>query len=94
EIVAMWHDDTALNVCLEWMKKPGIVWVEHTLFGERLAQLSGCKYFGSQGLASDGQFIDDADPNKAAIVSFDANKAGRNLQTKWNRNLVTAIREG
>ena len=93
-IVSRWCDDTAINICLEWMQQPGIVWVEHTLFGARLAELSGCKYYGPQGLAADGEFINDADPTKAAIVSFDANKAGRNLQAKWSRCLYTAIREG
>lgn len=93
-IVSRWCDDTALKVCEKWMQKPGLVWVEHTLFGHELAARTGAKYYGAKGQADDGSFIEDADPAKAHIVSFDANKAGRNLQTKWNRNLFTAIREG
>ncbi len=93
KVVDRWCDDTAVGVCLEWMKEPGIVWVKHTLFGERLAQLSGCKYYGPQGLARDGEFIDDADPTKAIIASVDANKEGRNLQKKFYRNLITALDE-
>jgi hypothetical protein len=92
--VAVWHDDSALRVCLDWMKKPGIVWTEHALFAERLSELSGCKYYGAKGVAEDGEFVDDADPGRAAILSIDANKEGRNLQTKWNRNLFTSPAEG
>jgi hypothetical protein len=75
-------------------KGPGIVWTEHALFAERLAAFAGVKYYGARGLASDGQFIDDADPTRPAIVSIDANREGRNLQTKWNRNLVVSPPEG
>lgn len=94
ETVAVWHDDSALKVCIEWMKQPGIVWVEHQFFGHCLAALSGCKYYGAKGLTDRGEFIDDADPNTAVILSIDANKEGRNLQHKWSRNLVTAPPEG
>lgn len=93
-VVAMWHDDSALKVCLEWMKEPGIVWTEHDLFARRLAELSGAKYYGAKGLTDRGEFIDDASPHAAVILSIDANKEGRNLQHKWSRNLVTAPPEG
>lgn len=93
-VVAMWHDDSALKVCLQWMKEPGIVWTEHDLFARRLAEMSGCKYYGAKGLTDRGEFIDDADPHTAVIVSIDANKEGRNLQHKWFRNLITAPPEG
>lgn len=92
--VPVWHDDSALRVCLEWMREPGIVWVEHQFFGHCLAALSGKKYYGAKGLTDRGEFIDDADPNTAVILSIDANKEGRNLQHKWSRNLVTAPPEG
>lgn len=91
--VPVWHDDTALKVCAKWMKKPGLVWVDHIPFGERLSKMTGATYYGAKGLAPDGEFIDDADPNKAIIVSVDANAEGRNLQ-KWNRNLLTTMLEG
>jgi hypothetical protein len=93
-VKAIWHDASALRVCLDWMKEPGIVWTEHDLFARRLAELSGCKYYGAKGLTDRGEFIDDASPLQAAIVSIDANKEGRNLQHKWYRNLVTAPPEG
>ena len=92
--VPVWHDDTALKVCAKWMKKPGLVWTEHVPFAERLAEMTGAKYYGARGLAADGEFIDDADPSKAIIVSVDANREGRNLQRKWHRNLITTMPEG
>ncbi len=93
-VVAMWHDDSAIKVCLEWMKQPGIVWTEHDLFARRLAEVSGCKYFGAKGLSDDGEAVEDTDHSKAIILSIDANKEGRNLQEKWSRNLITAPPEG
>jgi len=92
--VPVWHDDSALRVAAKWMRSPGIVWTEHVAFAERLSQLTGCSYFGAKGLASDGTFIDDGDPNEAIIVSVDANREGRNLQRKWHRNLVVSPEEG
>ncbi len=92
--VAVWHDDSALKFCAEWAKTPGIVWTEHSFFAERLAELTGLPYFGAKGLTSSGQFIDDADSTRAAIVSIDANREGRNLQGKWSRNLVVSPPEG
>lgn len=93
-VEARWHDDSALKVCTEWMKEPGIVWTEHDLFARRLAELSGAKYYGAKGLTDRGEFIDDADPKSAVILSIDANKEGRNLQHLYSRNLITAPPEG
>jgi hypothetical protein len=90
----VWFDDSAVKVCLEWMKEPGIVWVEHQFVGQRLAELSGKNYYGAKGLTDRGEFIDDASPKHAVILSIDANKEGRNLQHKWSRNLITAPPEG
>lgn len=93
-VVAMWHDDSALKVCRNWMQEPGIVWTDHDLFARRLAEFTGCKYYGAQGLTDRGEFIDNASPKEAVILSIAANKEGRNLQHKWSRNLVTAPPEG
>jgi len=92
--VAVWHDDSALRACVEWMRKPGLVWVEHQFFGQCLAEVSGCKYYGAKGLTDKGEFINNADPKVSAIASIDANREGRNLQDKWSRMLVTSPMEG
>lgn len=92
--VPVWHDDGALRACVEWMKRPGLVWTEHSFFARRLAQLAGTKYYGRKGLAPDGEFIDDAPNDRAIVVSIDANREGRNLQGKWSRNLVVSPPDG
>lgn len=84
-----WHDDSALNLCAEWMEKnEGIVWVEHNFFAHALAQLTGKPYFGPGGVDSKGRPIEDA--KGPVIASIAANGTGRNLQ-KWNKNLVTTV---
>lgn len=86
-----WHDDSALRVAAAWMHEPGIVWVEHVPFGERLAALTGARYYGAEGLAADGHFISNAG-GEAIIASVDANKEGRNLQ-RYHRNLIATLAE-
>lgn len=92
--VPVWCDDSALGVAARWMRKPGLVWTEHVPFALRLSEITGAKYYGAKGLASDGKFIDDAPGDRAIIVSVDANREGRNLQKRWHRNLVTTPAEG
>jgi hypothetical protein len=89
----VWHDDSALNVCAEWLGShpKGICWVEHTLFGRELSRRTGLPYFGAAGKQngdSAGAYIEDADG--PVIASIAANITGRNLQFKWHENLVTA----
>lgn len=93
--VPVWHDDAALDVCVQWMKeRPGIVWTSHYFFGQELAERAGVAYFGAQGLDRKGRQVDDirqvnptTDPG-GLVASIPANGEGRNLQV-WDRNLVT-----
>jgi hypothetical protein len=87
----IWHDDSALKTCMKWMaEEPGLVWTEHKEFAFKLSELSGAPYYGARGLTPAGKFIDDADPKSSAIASIDANREGRNLQSKWSRMLFTS----
>lgn len=89
---AVWFDNAALELCKRWMNEhpQGIVWVEHVQFGERLAALSGRKYYGAEGRAADGELLTvNVDPGPV-IASIRANKEGRNLQ-RWSENLITAL---
>jgi hypothetical protein len=86
--VPIWHDDSTLQACVAWMKKPGIVWVDHTFFGACLSALSGAPYYAEGGFTFDGQYIEDAPPGTSAIASLAANKEGKNLQKLWSRSLV------
>lgn len=92
---AIWHDDGALLAAARWMSRgPGIVWTEHVPFAVKLAEMTGATYYGAKGLSADGLFVDHAPEGSCVIVSADANKEGRNLQKKWNRNLITSVEEG
>lgn len=87
-VIAIWHDNTALETCAKWAEKPGIIWTEHGLFARKLAELTGLPYFGAAGLDATGRYIEDADPKRACIASIDANREGKNLQKLWSRNLL------
>lgn len=92
--IAVWHDTSVLEECARWAKRaPGIVWVEHVLFGERLSRETGLPFFGESGFDKDGLYIEDA-PAKSIIASIRANRDGKNLQHKWSRNLVVSPPEG
>ncbi len=89
---AVWHDDSALKVCQEWLAgndgRNGIVWTEHAFFARELSRRTGVPYFGAQGLDARGNYIEDA--SGPVIASIKANSTGRNLQHKWSRNLITS----
>lgn len=86
----IWHDDSALVFCEEWMSAgPGIVWVDHAFFGRELSRRTCAPYFGEGGLDAKDNYIMDASPDIPIIASARANSTGRNLQA-WNRNLITA----
>jgi hypothetical protein len=89
--VPVWHDPTALKVCAYWLADHdrGIVWVDHRFFGKALSDMTGITYYGAKGLDSKGNFV-EAHPSGPIIVSRAANSTGRDLQHKWDANLVTA----
>lgn len=89
---AVWHDDSALNFCAEWMADgPGIVWTEHSFFGHELSRRTGFPYFGQNGLDQKGRSILDA--QGPIIASIAANGTGKNLQ-RYRRNLITSCPTG
>ena len=92
-VVEVWHDDSVLNLVGTWARKPGIVWVEHVFFAQRLAKETGLPYYGAQGLDANGEYIEDS-TSKTIIASIDANRDGKNLQHKWSRNLLVGPPDG
>jgi hypothetical protein len=90
----VWHDDAALQACVKWAEREkGIVWCEHVFFAKRLAQLSGCVYYGADGRNEAGDSITDVKSGRAIIASVQANSTGRNLQM-FATNLVTSCPPG
>jgi len=82
----VWLCPSVLELCWQWLKQEtGILWTEHTYFAERLAQMSGVRYYGA-GNVSDAE---KHPADKPMIVSVHAGKEGLNLQT-WNTNFVVS----
>ena len=92
---AVWHDDTALELCAAWMKREkGIVWVEHTFFGRELSRRTGAPYFGQNGRDEKGREIEDPSITGPVIASIASCGTGKNLQKKWSKNLITSCPSG
>lgn len=83
----IWVHDRTINHAAEWLgcSPRGICWVEHEAFGRRLSQVTGLQYW-NKGVDSKGRFIEDAEG--PIIASVRSNGTGRDLQHKWNQNLV------
>jgi len=91
---AVFHDTSALEVCVAWMKKErGIVWVEHRAAGEALSRLTGAPYYGAGGLDTVGNSVVDAKGNKSIICSIAAIGQGFNLQM-FSKALITSCPSG
>jgi hypothetical protein len=78
-----WVSDHMVQFATEWLKEyQQLVWVEHPHVGKRIAEVAGCRYYGS----GDNE-IEDAQPGPA-VASIAAHGEGKNLQKIWNRALV------
>ena len=87
-----WISDCVVKFCADWARKNnGIVWVEHTCFGERLAELSGLPFYGRKGLDRNKRFIEDHPHGKPMIASIASNSTGRNLQHGWHKSLISSM---
>jgi hypothetical protein len=88
---AVWLNGTALDYARAWGRQgAGVIWCDHTAFGEKLSELTGWRYFGEGGLDRSGMMIEQAPEGSVVIASRAANQYGRNLQYKWCRSLVMA----
>lgn len=88
ETEAVWLSKEALDYASNWLSSnTGIVWVESTAFGERLALVSGKPYYGQGGKNSAGKAIESE--TGSCIASIAANAEGRNLQ-RYSANLVVS----
>ncbi len=86
--VAVWIDDTVLNLAKKWLDEHnGIVWCEHVAFGKRLSELSGRPYYGQGGMCGDKPIEDERGP---CIASIAANSEGRNLQ-HYSEGLIVSV---
>lgn len=77
------------DVLRKFGNEGGIVWTWQDSFARALAKRTGWDYYGSQGLNTRGEFIDDAKSQDVIIASIQANMTGRNLQYNWRNNYIT-----
>lgn len=88
--VPVWVDDAMLKAAAGWLEEErGLCWVEHRAFGNRLADLAGVPYFAQGGCDASGFAIEDY-PGGPCVLSIASNSEGRNLQDRWNKNLVVS----
>jgi len=81
--VPVWIDDFLVADAIKWLDEgPGIAWVEHRAVGERIAALSGHRYYG----AGADSIVDATGPIVASVA---AHGKGKNLQ-HYSRNLFTS----
>ncbi len=87
----VWVSDAAIDSAIKWAhEEKGIVWVEHTAFGERMAAKSGLPFYQNMGLTKIGRkFIEDHPPGEPMIAAREPNFEGRNLQFGWSKMLMT-----
>lgn len=86
ETEAVWLDDGMLQFAAQWLREhPGVCWVEHQAFGDRLSDLTGLSFFAAGGLDKGKRMIEDA--KGPIIASIQSNGEGRNLQ-QWSEALV------
>lgn len=89
--VAQWVHEFALADALKWLSiEGGIVWTEHTAWGERLAAVSGYPYFGGGEKASH----DILTCTTPMIASIAAHGEGKNLQHHHSNNLIVPQSSG
>lgn len=87
----LWLDDTPAQWCIEWgTAAPGIIWVDHIAFGERLSALSGWSYYAGGGKDKAGRHIARAPGNVSCIASRAANGVQKHL-VQFNRMLFTRM---
>jgi hypothetical protein len=98
---AVWIDQTVLDFAARWMRKEasevpredqgGIVWIEHTEFGQELSRRTGIPFYGEAGYEQTGKTYIEAHPaGQPLIASIGSNGEGRNLQA-WSRNLIVSV---
>ncbi len=79
--VPMWLSPSVVQfVARLALASPMLVWCKNQAFADRLALATGLTVYAAKGESADGRSVDEAPPDRSAILTFDANMRGRNLQ--------------
>ncbi len=82
----VWLSDFLLEDAAEFLKGGGIVWANHPVVGERLAEVSGCPFYGG----GEDKAVNDT-KESAIILSLGAHHKGKNLQDRHSRMLFLSV---
>lgn len=86
ESETVWMSDWMVQDMAQWAREHvGIIWVEHPKLGERLAEVTGCRYYGSGDEAH--AEIGNEKGDRTIICSIASHHKGKNLQA-FNKNLI------
>ena len=88
--IVKWIHDDAIQACVKWAEehKRGLIWVDKTPFGLRLAKETGWRYFRSRAKDKDGMHITDC-KDDISIASVGSCGTGLNLQFQYHEALFT-----
>ena len=96
ETDTVWLSDWLVHDTIAWAQEHrGIVWFDHSAFGERVAKLSGLPYFGA-GADAKARLLGDAkrgivgeDGSRSVICAIKAHGTGTNgLQHRFSKALI------
>lgn len=87
----VWIDDFAVRECQKWLARPenqpGLIWYEHTAFGEAVARRLGLSLAGVAGAPVIAAAMA---AGQSCVCSIWSIREGKNLQKVYSRNLVTS----
>lgn len=94
--IPVWFSDEALDFAAAWASdQKGIVWTDHSGFGNALSKIAKIPYYRQKGLDEQGNYIENHKKGYPCIASIKSNSTGRNLQYLWSKNLtLTPPRSG
>lgn len=90
ETELVWVDAGVLMTCRQWIQEhDGIVFTEHSQFGEQLAAATDVPYFGAGGLDYLKRSIEHFE-GRACVASIAANSEGRDGLKRFRECLITS----
>lgn len=92
-VVARWISDSTIAWVRRWIDsepdRPGLIWTDRPIFGERIRALLGIPYYGEEGIDPvSGRYI--GTETRTCATSARAGSTGHNLQA-FSRNLCLSI---
>lgn len=85
----VWLHDFLAEDAVQWGREHvGIIWVEHSALGRRIAKLGGFPFY-AEGKDAARILEGEEDGTRTVVASRPAHFEGRNLQKAFHKNLIT-----